>query len=123
MKFENIFSKVCTSSLCCSLKCLLHSIFNEFFFKFQDFQLQTLERKIARLQGEKSSEEKDQLEEKIKVTHILICQFVHDLFLFYSFIFVTSNSSRSLPCFLGPKVTHFHITGHITRWLASLSLR
>jgi len=32
----------------------------------QDFQLQTLERKIARLQGERSNEERNQLEEQIK---------------------------------------------------------
>eukprot|EP00795_Rhopilema_esculentum_P016358 gene16358-7752_t len=32
----------------------------------QDFQLQTLERKIGRLHGERSSDEKNQLEEKVK---------------------------------------------------------
>eukprot|EP00794_Sanderia_malayensis_P011047 gene11047-12212_t len=32
----------------------------------QDFQLQTVERKIARLQGERSNDEKSQLEERVK---------------------------------------------------------
>ena len=36
-------------------------------FVWQDFQLQQLERRISRMQGERSNEEKLQLEARIKV--------------------------------------------------------
>lgn len=83
-------------------------------FKQQDFQLQTLERKIARLEGERSNEEKNQLEEKIKVgdlIHYFLLSFIFRLtliiFLYFSLIFFSHIkaclfvcSRRVLSCFI-----------------------
>lgn len=65
-----------------SCKCLINLLLCS-----QDFQLQQLERRISRMQGERSNEEKLQLEARIKVK-LQVCRHLFSLELYKNHVYM-----------------------------------